>query len=399
MNAKLRAWWWTRQGLDGSLEGKSPREALVRAGWSRSVGGASPYMTIFSRTGASRAVVDQAVSDVEIHELPTARGCTYVLPKDDYAIGLSAARGFSDDAEVTLAKRFLGVTDEEIDALCEAVVEAISATALDPKDIKTGVGDKARSLGEEGRKRGLGSTLPLALGRLQVSGRIRRIPADGRLDRQRYKYIAWSPSPMDGYLRTKEESLADLAKLYWQWAAPASVANFQKFAALGVKAAKDVVAPLGFVPIEDASELLLPPGEMYAFKSFEAPTEPRYNLVASLDGALLHRWDVVSLLDDADKERETATYKGAAPISSLSDLYSNAILDRGRLVGLWEYDPFEKEIVSVSFVERTAALKAAIEKTEAFVRDQLEDCRSFSLDSPDSRKPKIAVLRDMTSKE
>lgn len=204
---------------------------------------------------------------------------------------------------------------------------------------------------------------------------------------------------MDGYLRTKEESLADLAKLYWQWAAPASVANFQKFAALGVKAAKDVVAPLGFVPIEDASELLLPPGEMYAFKSFEAPTEPRYNLVASLDGALLHRWDVVSLLDDADKERETATYKGAAPISSLSDLYSNAILDRGRLVGLWEYDPFEKEIVSVSFVERTAALKAAIEKTEAFVRDQLEDCRSFSLDSPDSRKPKIAVLRDMTSKE
>ena len=399
MNTKLRAWWWTRQGLDGSLDGKSPREALVRAGWSRSVGGASPYITIFSRTGASRDAIDQAVADVEIHEMPTARGCTYVLPKDDYAIGLSAARGFSDDAEVTLAKRFLGVTDEEIDALCEAVAEAVRKTALDPKDIKTAVGDKARSLGDEGRKRGLGTTLPLALGRLQVTGRLRRIPADGRLDRQRYKYVAWTPSPMDNYVRTKEESLADLAGLYWRWAGPASVAHFQKFAALGVKAAKDNVAPLGFVPLDSGSELLLPLTELNVFKVFEPPAEPHYNLVAGLDGALLHRWDIVSLLDDTDKGRETVTDKGAVPISSLSDLNSNGILDRGRLVGLWEYDPFEKEIVSVSFVKRTPALKAAIEATEAFVRDQLEDCRSFSLDSPESRRPKLAVLRGMASKE
>src|ERR1039457_1961885 len=114
MNPKLRAWWWTRQGLDGSLEGKSPREALLRAGWSRSVGGASPYIAVFSRTGATRAVTDKAAADAEIHELPTARGCTYVLPRDEYAIGLSVARGFCDDAEVTLAKRFLGVTEEEV---------------------------------------------------------------------------------------------------------------------------------------------------------------------------------------------------------------------------------------------------------------------------------------------
>ena len=399
MNPKLRAWWWTRQGLDGSLEGKSPREALLRAGWSRSVGGASPYIAIFSRTGATRAVTDKAVADAEIHELPTARGCTYVLPKDHYAVGLSAARGFSDDAEVTLAKRFLGVTEEEVETLCEAVVHAVRVMPLDPKDIKSAVGDKARTLGEEGKKRGLGSTLPLALGRLQVTGRIRRIPADGRLDRQRYKYIVWDPSPMEGHIRTKGESLADLAKLYWRWVGPASVSDFQKFAGLGVKAAKDVVTPLGFVPIEEGSELLLPPTELEGFKSFEPPAEPRYTLVASLDGSLLHRWDVVSLLDEVDKGRETATDKGAVPIASLSDLYSNGILDRGRLVGLWEYDPFVKSIVSVSFVKRSPALKAAIETTEAFVRDQLEDCRTFSLDSPESRKPKLAILRDMAAKE
>ena len=35
----------------------------------------------------------------------------------------------------------------------------------------------------------------------------------------------------------------------------------------------------------------------------------------------------------------------------------------------------------------------AIAKTEAFVREQLGDVRSFSLDSPASRKPKIEALR------
>ncbi len=36
LDAKLRAWWWHRQGLDGSLAGKTPAEVLERAGWARS---------------------------------------------------------------------------------------------------------------------------------------------------------------------------------------------------------------------------------------------------------------------------------------------------------------------------------------------------------------------------
>jgi len=355
-------------------------------------------MAIFSRTGTSRSTIDQAVADAEIHELPTARGCTYVLPRDDYAIGLSVARGFGVDNELRLAKRFLGVTDEEIDILSEAVVAAVAKTALDPKEMKDVVGDKARSLGDEGKRRGLGSTLPIALGRLQVTGRIRRVPADGRLDRQRYKYIGWSPSPMDGFELSNLEALNELAKRYWGWAGPASVAHFQKFAGLGVKAAREIVAPLGYEPIDAGSDLLLPPAELDRFKAYQPPVEPAYNLVGSLDGSVLHRWEVVPLLDEADIGREMATERGAVPLASVQELHSNAILDRGRLVGLWEYDPFEKEIVSVAFVKRTPALKAEIERTESYVRDQLEDCRSFSLDSPESRKPKLAILRGLAVK-
>jgi hypothetical protein len=39
------------------------------------------------------------------------------------------------------------------------------------------------------------------------------------------------------------------------------------------------------------------------------------------------------------------------------------------------------------------ALEAAIERTEAFVRDELGDARSFSLDSAKSRAPRIEAVR------
>lgn len=46
---RLRAWWAHRQGLDGSLRGASPAEALARTGWARSVGGSGPYLGLFAR--------------------------------------------------------------------------------------------------------------------------------------------------------------------------------------------------------------------------------------------------------------------------------------------------------------------------------------------------------------
>ena len=38
------------------------------------------------------------------------------------------------------------------------------------------------------------------------------------------------------------------------------------------------------------------------------------------------------------------------------------------------------------------ALREAIRRTEAFVRDDLGDARSFSLDSPESRGSRIAAI-------
>src|SRR5262245_60020010 len=114
-DARIRAWWSHRQGLDGSLEGKTPAEVLEKSGWARSVGGVSPYLTLFSRAHISREATDKAIAQVQIHELPSARGCTYVLPASDFALGLKVGESFGS-AEMKTASK-LGVTEKEVDKL------------------------------------------------------------------------------------------------------------------------------------------------------------------------------------------------------------------------------------------------------------------------------------------
>ena len=72
------------------------------------------------------------------------------------------------------------------------------------------------------------------------------------------------------------------------------------------------------------------------------------------------------------------------------------MLDRGRVIGLWEFDMEKGRIAWGTFgIKKTKQLSNAIEETEAFVRDQLGDARSFSLDSPKSRVGRIEALRKL----
>ena len=74
--AKIRAWWAHRQGLDGRFASVASAKVLEETGWARSVGGASPYLSLRARCGVGRALVDEAVANLKIYELPSARGCT-----------------------------------------------------------------------------------------------------------------------------------------------------------------------------------------------------------------------------------------------------------------------------------------------------------------------------------
>jgi hypothetical protein len=375
--SKLRAWYAHRQGLDGSLEGKSSAEVLQRAGWARSVGGVSPYLTLFSRAGITRGQVDADAAKLKIYELPSARGCTYVLPSEDFALGLAAGRGF--DGEMKTAAK-LGVTEKEIEKLCDAVVSAIEKGPLDPDGLREAAGKAVRTLGPEGKKKGLTTTLPVALGKLQESGEIRRVPTNGRFDQQRYQYALWRPNPLRGFKLSPDQVHTELARKYFGWIGPASVADFQTFSGLGVKVTKAALESLKLEPIEIApgDQRFFLPGDRAHFDAFKPPKDPRYSLLGSIDSLLVRRGE---------------NLRSQVPAETLADLSGHAIVDRGRLVGLWEYDLPTESIAWISFGTKNKAIQEAVTRTENFAREQLGDARSFSLDSPTSRAPRIAALR------
>ena len=115
----------------------------------------------------------------------------------------------------------------------------------------------------------------------------------------------------------------------------------------------------------------------------------RISFVSSLDNLIHLRRDLSALLEPADQQREILRSKK----NLLQDLPHHAIVDRGRVIGLWEFETSSRKIAWSSFVSADKELKSAVAKTEEFVREQLGDARSFSLDSPESRASRIAALR------
>src|SRR5690349_3701639 len=128
------AWWWQRQGLAGPAGMTTAAGVLARTGWARSVGGANPYLTLFARAGTDRAGADEAVRALDIHELPAARGCTYVVPAEHFALALQVGRS-APEADLPVLAR-LGVDRSEVDKLCEAVLDVVGDDPLDPAKLK-----------------------------------------------------------------------------------------------------------------------------------------------------------------------------------------------------------------------------------------------------------------------
>jgi hypothetical protein len=131
--------------------------------------------------------------------------------------------------------------------------------------------------------------------------------------------------------------------------------------------------------------------ELYA--KFQTPTKPSYALVSGMDSMFLLRRSLSALLTSEAGKRKVYGGKGVCELASLSDLNNNAILDRGAIVGLWEYDPDSTSTAWLSFATPDEALRECVSRTETFIRDQLGDARSFSLDSPTSRAPRIDAIR------
>ncbi len=287
--------------------------------------------------------------------------------------------------------RSLGVTDAEIDRLCDAVVQALGRGPLEPDALREAAGAAVRSLGDAGVKKGLSSTMPVALGRLQNEGEIppgrhQWPPGPAALPLR-----AVAPQPLRGFKASADEVNVELARRYFRWIGPAT-----SLSSSGSRVRRQGGEGSGCAPrprrggrgrrpdpAGRTRRVRAVPGAAHG-KPRAGRQPRRHQPPATRPGRLL---------DPADTKRLVLSGKAVSEFGGLADLPSHAILDRGRVVGLWEYDTGTSSIAWRSFVPVDHALEQAVARTEAFVRDQLGDARSFSLDTPKSRAPRIASIR------
>ncbi|MDB5667046.1 hypothetical protein, partial [Cypionkella sp.] len=120
-------------------------------------------------------------------------------------------------------------------------------------------------------------------------------------------------------------------------------------------------------------------------------------LLAGTDSLMLLRRNAAALLaedgpDGAGPERDNIIRKAIGSLALQADLPDHPILDRGRIIGLWQYDPGQERIVAWVFRNRTPAVDQRIAEVQAWIREDLGDFRAFSLDSPASRQQRIDGL-------
>jgi hypothetical protein len=129
------------------------------------------------------------------------------------------------------------------------------------------------------------------------------------------------------------------------------------------------------------------PEDLGGLAAFEEPAGEQIQLLAGTDSLFLLRRNAADLLAEEDLHKPAL-----GSLALQADLPDHPILDRGRIIGLWQYDPAQERIVPWLFHGPTPAVTQRIAEVEAWIREDLGDFRAFSLDSPASRQKRIDGL-------
>jgi hypothetical protein len=277
---------------------------------------------------------------------------------------------------------------ESLEFFAEKVLRVLESGATSTTQLRNALSAHIRTFGEEGKKRGITSDLPLALTILQSRALIHRIPSNGRLDTQSFHYKLWNPPLSD--LPSPEEADIFLANLYWQWLGIATASEFRWFSGFTAKRAKLAMEPLELVEIGDDN--LASPQAVRSFREFVEPSGDDVRLLSALDSAFNLTRRAVDWFESIDLSRLERAGLTEIAGNGLSNLPFNAILNRNRVIGFWEYDSENGRIVHALLTPVTDSISDALYQTETMIRDELGDFRSFSLDSQKARKETLARL-------
>lgn len=401
------------QGLADPV--KTAGEVLSQFGFIRTLGGVDAYLSIRSRTnGLSREQIDAEVTTGAVAVTPSVRGCIYLVDGSRAALSLRAAdllsrtRNERDD-------RKAGIKPGEVEKLAELVHKALSkhgplSTDAVRKALPEG---SVRSLGEAGKKVGKSSTLPSALRLLEFDGRVSRMPDGGRLDGEKYLWIATKQNPFK-LSRVPDEPAQiwrDLAEIYYRTAAVGSIKDFADWAGISQRDAKAASASLledgGFVEVEVESQ----PTPAVVSQDLLDRLSSKSGRKAATDAvALLPFQDSVDALRIGSGQMVDPAFhgvkvpvwgrgKGFEPLGSAKYMTLRTIVADGAICGFWEQDPATGEVVTAPLGKWSASaakrIKQLAKETGSFLTDQIGHAKSFSIDSEKAIADRAKFVRSM----
>jgi hypothetical protein len=394
-DGRVTAWWFAQQGLEARRK-KSPVSVLSTSGWVHTAGGQGPYLSLLARAGLQRAEVDASIASGEMAEVPSVRGCTMLVPAQDVALSLCAARA-PHETRLQGVRAQCDWGGRELYRLCETVLRALGRDSLLPEELAARVGPKAiRNLGEQGKKLGFATTLPIALAELQVRGQVRRLSVDGRLDSPRFRYRVWSKSPLGAASPSDPELQLELARRFFDWAGPATRDELAFWLGAGKKQAAAIIEEL---ELDRVGDRLIAP--RYAARLLEQPNVSGLRLLPFRDNLFAFRRGIAVFVDDpATKLLDWG--KGTTTAGKAASLHQHAIVDGGRLIGVWDWDSSTQKIAWVTFQKPSTAdrraLNAIVGDLQAMIGAELGDPKFYSLDNESNRKSRLSFIRSLSSK-
>jgi hypothetical protein len=389
---QARAIWWQRQGL-GATRYTAPGSALAAGGWLHTAGGSGPYLAMLAR-GFGPAVLNSAVFDrSDLLEVPGPRGSKMLVPHAEGSLAIAASR-LGRQRETEKFRAAVITEPAAYQAYREALLAVLDAGEATADRLRDAVPREcAPMLPEAARKMGVSSMQAFALWNLMVAGEVERRYV-GRLDAKDYVYRRMRPLP--AVPDTEDGLHAALAERYFKWAGPATVKDFAAFLDIPQRDAKAAIARCDLAPVDIEGETAwLASDEVDAASRATEPPAGQWRLLPVRDNYLsLHR-GLVPLFDDDDGRR--ALPGSERPMADLPTFPYYAIVESGRLLGAWDWDPDEGRIVWILCRrldgDRLEGFLAALDTAEAVIGAELGDLRFYAMDSKAGRKKRLATLR------
>ena len=393
--ATARLHWQARQQLGGDAD-----PATVPGGWIRALGGIGPYLALHARCGTTKDDADALQASDAVQVVPGVRGCIWLVAAEDVGLALKVGHAvYAKRTERELAK--LDVSRAELLSLAEEAAAAIGGEGLTPKALRDVLGDKVRSLGAAGKKRGHNTTLPAALRYAEAAGWIRRRHEGGVLDTERYLWER-TTRPLPDAPDDPADQARELADRFLAWAGPATIAEFVDWSKLGKRASAAAFEAVGAVAVEVEGLGTAWVHPDHAETIADPPVADRVHLLPCLDNLHTLRGSAASLVADHQRGRELlATGSRPVALSKTAWFLNRPMIHRGEIVGLWEVDPDAGEVVYGGFDPLPGAIREAADRaaviTRSFVADSLGG--SWKVNSIDSRRmleERLAYLKALS---